>query len=147
MDCSPSQACVMVSFVSDCIQSDDPNIARTALTDLRGVDHVGITVPDMQEAEDFLVDVLGAVPVYSLPGKSANDDWMSEHLAFTLAPPSRRSGSTDSVTAATSRCSPMTQPTVKRLTPATAMSEDITWRSMSTTSTELSITCDLAGST
>ncbi|GAB7007389.1 VOC family protein [Nocardioides sp. AN3] len=70
----------MVSFVSDCIQSDDPNIARTALTDLRGVDHVGITVPDMQEAEDFLVDVLGAVPVYSLPGKSANDDWMSEHL-------------------------------------------------------------------
>lgn len=80
MDCSPSQACVMVSFVSDCIQSDDPNIARTALTDLRGVDHVGITVPDMQEAEDFLVDVLGAVPVYSLPGKSANDDWMSEHL-------------------------------------------------------------------
>lgn len=47
---------------------------------MRGVDHVGITVPDMQEAEDFFVGVLGAVPVYSLPGKSADDDWMTHHL-------------------------------------------------------------------
>ena len=47
---------------------------------MRGVDHVGITVPHMQQAEDFLVDVLGARPVYSLPGKSASDDWMTAHL-------------------------------------------------------------------
>jgi catechol 2,3-dioxygenase-like lactoylglutathione lyase family enzyme len=47
---------------------------------MRGVDHVGFTVPDMQQADDFLVGILGAIPVYSLPGKSAEDDWMAEHL-------------------------------------------------------------------
>ena len=64
----------------DCIQSEDPGAPCRGLAGLRGVDHVGITVPDMQQAEDFLVDVLGAVRVYSLPGKSAIDDWMTEHL-------------------------------------------------------------------
>ena len=27
---------------------------------LRGSDHIGITVPDLDEAENFLVEVLGA---------------------------------------------------------------------------------------
>ena len=52
----------------------------TSLPGLRGVDHFGITVPDIEEAETFLVRVLGAVPVYTLPGKSANDDWMTRQL-------------------------------------------------------------------
>ena len=34
---------------------------------LRGGDHVGITVPDMEQAHEFLVDVLGCEFVYSLP--------------------------------------------------------------------------------
>jgi catechol 2,3-dioxygenase-like lactoylglutathione lyase family enzyme len=33
---------------------------------LRGVDHAGITVPDIQEAVDFFVDVIGAEAFYSL---------------------------------------------------------------------------------
>lgn len=47
---------------------------------LRGADHLGITVPDLDEAERFLVDILGAVQVYTLPGKRADDDWMNVQL-------------------------------------------------------------------
>lgn len=46
----------------------------------RGIDHVGITVPDLDEAERFLVDVLGAVHVYTLGPKRADDDWMTRQL-------------------------------------------------------------------
>lgn len=47
---------------------------------MRGVDHIGITVPDLDEAEHFLVDVLGAVRVYELGAKQADDDWMQVQL-------------------------------------------------------------------
>ena len=36
----------------------------TGLPGLRGAEHVGLTVPDLEEAERFLVDVLGAVMVF-----------------------------------------------------------------------------------
>jgi catechol 2,3-dioxygenase-like lactoylglutathione lyase family enzyme len=47
---------------------------------LRGIDHVGFTVPDLEEAHRFLLDVLGAVHVYTLDGKSSDDEWMRTHL-------------------------------------------------------------------
>lgn len=47
---------------------------------LRGVDHLGITVPDLDEAESFLVDVLGARRIYALGAKHADDDWMAVQL-------------------------------------------------------------------
>ena len=47
---------------------------------LRGIDHVGINVPDLDEADTFLVGVLGSVHVYTLGAKRAKDDWMHEHL-------------------------------------------------------------------
>jgi glyoxylase I family protein len=47
---------------------------------LRGVDHIGFTVPDLEQAHSFLVDVLGAVLVYTLGGKSSDGDWMRTHL-------------------------------------------------------------------
>src|SRR5215469_11961117 len=47
---------------------------------LRGGDHVGITVPDMEQAHEFLVGVLGCDFVYSLPEMRHDDDWMAEHL-------------------------------------------------------------------
>jgi catechol 2,3-dioxygenase-like lactoylglutathione lyase family enzyme len=47
---------------------------------LRGVDHIGFTVPDIEEAHRFLVDVLGANHVYTLGGKRGDDDWMQTHL-------------------------------------------------------------------
>ena len=47
---------------------------------LRGGDHIGITVPDMGQAHEFLVGVLGCEFVYALPEMRHDDDWMLEHL-------------------------------------------------------------------
>ena len=48
---------------------------------MRGGDHIGITVPDMEQAHEFLVGVLGCEFVYSLPEmRHDDDDWMREHL-------------------------------------------------------------------
>ncbi|MGN8551243.1 UNVERIFIED_CONTAM: VOC family protein [Microbacterium sp. SLM126] len=51
-----------------------------ALPGMRGIDHFGFTVPDLDEAERFLVDILGAVPIYVLGAKRADDDWMTVQL-------------------------------------------------------------------
>jgi catechol 2,3-dioxygenase-like lactoylglutathione lyase family enzyme len=47
---------------------------------LSGIDHFGFTVPDIEEAHRFLVEVLDAVHVYTLDGKHGDDDWMRIHL-------------------------------------------------------------------
>lgn len=47
---------------------------------LRGTDHIGFTVPDLDEAHEFLVDILGCEQVYTLGSKQADDDWMHTHL-------------------------------------------------------------------
>lgn len=47
---------------------------------MRGIDHIGITVPDLDQAERFLVEILGAIPVYTLGSKQADDDWMAVSL-------------------------------------------------------------------
>jgi catechol 2,3-dioxygenase-like lactoylglutathione lyase family enzyme len=51
-----------------------------ALPGLRRLDHIGFTVPDLDEAQAFLVDVLGCEYLYSLGPFAADDDWMAEHL-------------------------------------------------------------------
>ncbi|MEU6537121.1 VOC family protein [Streptomyces sp. NPDC047000] len=45
-----------------------------------GVDHFGVTVPDLEEARAFFVDVLGCEYLYSLGPFQHDDHWMSEHL-------------------------------------------------------------------
>ena len=51
------------------------------LSGLRRVDHFGFTVPDLDEARAFLVDVLGCEYLYSLgPCGHEDSDWMAEHL-------------------------------------------------------------------
>lgn len=47
---------------------------------LRGTEHIGFTVPDLEEATRFFVDVIGCELVYSLGPFIRDDDWMSEHL-------------------------------------------------------------------
>lgn len=54
--------------------------AATPGIGLRGIDHLGFTVPDLNEAHHFLVDVLGASHIYTLSGKSSDRDWMRAHL-------------------------------------------------------------------
>ena len=48
---------------------------------LRGTDHIGFTVPDLAQAIDFFVEVLGCEPFYQLGPFQADDDWMQVHLA------------------------------------------------------------------
>ena len=52
-----------------------------SLPGLTRLDHVGFTVPDLEEAHRFLVDVLGCEFLYELgPYGGHGDDWMSRHL-------------------------------------------------------------------
>lgn len=51
-----------------------------ALPGLRGTDHVGFTVPDMDEAHDFFVRVIGCDHIYTLPQRGSDADWMLTHL-------------------------------------------------------------------
>jgi catechol 2,3-dioxygenase-like lactoylglutathione lyase family enzyme len=51
-----------------------------ALPGLRGTEHIGFTVPDLEEADAFLVDVLGCQRIYQLGPFIRDDDWMREQL-------------------------------------------------------------------
>ena len=55
----------------------------TGLPGLRGTDHIGFTVPDLDQAHDFFVNVIGCEYVYTLGPfvhEEEGDDWMLEHL-------------------------------------------------------------------
>jgi catechol 2,3-dioxygenase-like lactoylglutathione lyase family enzyme len=52
----------------------------TGLPGLRGTDHIGFTVPDLDQAVAFFVDVLGCEAFYDLGPFQADDDWMHAHL-------------------------------------------------------------------
>jgi catechol 2,3-dioxygenase-like lactoylglutathione lyase family enzyme len=48
---------------------------------VRGGDHIGITVPDLDAAQRFFEDVLGAVHVFTMGEKRADEtDWMATQL-------------------------------------------------------------------
>ncbi len=50
------------------------------LPGLAGTDHVGFTVPDLEAATRFFVDVIGCSPVYEIGPFQSDDDWMQVHL-------------------------------------------------------------------
>lgn len=48
---------------------------------MRGMEHVGFTVPDINEACRFFEEILGAETLYTAATDfGASDDWMTEHL-------------------------------------------------------------------
>ncbi len=47
---------------------------------LRGTDHIGITVPNLEEAVAFFIDVIGCEPFYEIGPFEFDDDWMKERL-------------------------------------------------------------------
>jgi glyoxylase I family protein len=54
-----------------------------SLPGLRGTEHIGFTVPDLDQAERFFVDVIGCDLIYSLgpfAHEEEGDDWMLEHM-------------------------------------------------------------------
>lgn len=54
--------------------------AIATLPGLRGTDHIGFTVPDLQQAIDFFVDVIGCEPFYELGPFQSDGDWMQTHM-------------------------------------------------------------------
>ena len=47
---------------------------------LRGLEHVGLTVPDMEQALSFFIEVFAAEPLYELGPIEASDNWMAVNL-------------------------------------------------------------------
>ena len=52
----------------------------TGIPGLRGTEHVGFTVPDLAQATDFFVNVIGCQYMFELGPFQAADDWMEKHL-------------------------------------------------------------------
>jgi catechol 2,3-dioxygenase-like lactoylglutathione lyase family enzyme len=48
---------------------------------LSRLDHIGLTVPDLEQAHSFFTEVLGCEYMYSLGPFQHPGTWMSEHLA------------------------------------------------------------------
>lgn len=51
-----------------------------ALPGLRGTEHIGFTVPNLDEAEDFFVKVVGCEKIYSLGPFERSDNWLADQL-------------------------------------------------------------------
>ncbi len=56
------------------------SVEAGGLPGLRGGDHLGITVPKLEEAVKFFVDVIGCEAFYKLGPFKADNDWMQVHL-------------------------------------------------------------------
>jgi len=56
-------------------------VVSGTLPGLTGIDHIGFTVPDLDQAHRFLIEVIGCEYMYSLGPFQHDDDWMREHLA------------------------------------------------------------------
>ena len=57
--------------------------AKPGLPGLRGTDHIGFTVPDLDQAVAFFVEILGCEPFYELgPYVDPTGDWMTTHLGI-----------------------------------------------------------------
>ena len=55
-------------------------MSETGLPGLRGTDHIGFTVPDIEQAVDFFVNVIGCEAFYPMGPFASDDDWMQVHL-------------------------------------------------------------------
>ena len=47
----------------------------TGIPGLRGTEHIGFTVPDLEEATRFFVDVIGCELIYTLGPFARDDNW------------------------------------------------------------------------
>lgn len=55
--------------------------APITIPGLTGIEHIGLTVPDIEAASRFFSDVLGAEAIYDIGPFESPDDWMAQHLA------------------------------------------------------------------
>lgn len=58
-----------------------PEKINRGIPTARNVDHIGVTVPDLDEAIDFFVEVLGSELLFRMDDiEDSTGDWMSDHL-------------------------------------------------------------------
>lgn len=50
------------------------------LPGIKGIEHIGLTVPDLEEAVEFFVQVLGCEPVYDIDPFKSTGNWMETQL-------------------------------------------------------------------
>jgi catechol 2,3-dioxygenase-like lactoylglutathione lyase family enzyme len=62
------------------IVSEKSRLAGAGLPGLRGTEHIGFTVPNLEEATSFFIDVIGCEFIFELGPFEADDDWMATHL-------------------------------------------------------------------
>jgi catechol 2,3-dioxygenase-like lactoylglutathione lyase family enzyme len=55
-------------------------VERSRLPGLTGTDHIGFTVPDLDQAIDFFVNVIGCEPFFGAGPYQFDDNWMQDHL-------------------------------------------------------------------
>ena len=70
----------IMAGTSRCAQPRTCNPLNGGIPGLRGTDHIGVTVPDLAQAVEFFVNVIGCEPFYELGPFAAPDDWMATHL-------------------------------------------------------------------
>lgn len=58
----------------------DPTAQRSGLPGLAGIEHIGITVPDIEAATAFFVEVIGCERFYDLGPFRSDDGWIERHL-------------------------------------------------------------------
>ena len=56
------------------------SLASAGIPGLRGTEHIGFTVPDLEQATSFFVDVIGCDCLFELGPFESEDDWMATHL-------------------------------------------------------------------
>jgi catechol 2,3-dioxygenase-like lactoylglutathione lyase family enzyme len=105
---------------------------------LRGTDHIGFTVPNLEQAIEFFVDVIGCEPFYELGPFQADDDWMAAHLNVHPRAVMRRLKFLRCGAGSNFELFEYESPESSR---AIAMSEAIIWPSMWTTSARRSPIC------
>ncbi len=103
------------------------------LPDLAGTDHVGFTVPDLEAATRFFVDVIGCTPVYEIGPFRSDDDWMQVHLGVDPRAVIRKLRMFRCKTGPSFEVFEYALQGAKARRRATATSADTTWPSMSRT--------------
>ncbi|NVK42910.1 MAG: VOC family protein [Oceanospirillaceae bacterium] len=70
-----------LSVLSLLLLTATATLSSAATPGMRGTDHFGFTVPDADQAVDFLVDVMGCQAFFTIgPFGPFEDDWMKENL-------------------------------------------------------------------
>src|SRR5258706_16420341 len=70
----------MKSSMENALEAAPAPEARRGMPGVRGLDHVGFTVPDLEQATAFFCDVIGCTVVYEFGELRRDDDWMEQNL-------------------------------------------------------------------